>query len=213
MEPIIDFFNTAGSLICHQLPSRTLTCGGLALPVCARDTGIYAGIFTSMLFLILFRRLGSQKPPGIASSVLMCLTMLPMILDGFLSYTGVIQTNNTVRLFTGVLFGLPIPIFLVPLAHFKSDGKNESAVFRNGLEPAAVYLATLLLCFLLVRGRVPYIAASLIFITAFLFLLSRMAYTVLKRMGRLRPKALYTATCGATLCLLALLYTLSFFVL
>ena len=213
MQRVVDFFNLVGSLICHQLPSRSLYAGLTVLPVCARDTGIYAGIFTSMLFLLLTRRLRSEKPPGIAMTVFMCVLMLPMVLDGLLSYTGVISTNNTTRLLTGAFFGLPIPLFLAPAAHFNIDGVNEKKVLKSIAELIPVYLFLLVLCNLYLNGLVPYIIAGLIFISAFLFLLTRLSYTVLVRLCRFRPVSLYAATIGATMSILVFLYMLSTFVL
>lgn len=208
-----ELFNLAGSLICHQLPSRSLYAGGTVLPVCARDTGIYAGIFTAMLFLLLMRRFGAQKPPDTATAVFMCILMLPMILDGLLSYTGVIVTNNTVRLITGGLFGLPIPIFLAPAAHFRIDGKNEKPVLKHAAELVPAYAFLLLLCALYLGGLVPYMAAGLVFVTGLLFLLGRLAYTVLSRLGRFRSGILIVVTAGTTACMIAFLYLLSAFVL
>lgn len=202
-----------GSLICHQLPSRSLYAGITALPVCARDTGIYAGIFTSVLFLLLTRRFRSDKPPGIAATVFMCILMLPMVLDGLLSYTGIISTNNTTRLLTGALFGLPIPLFLAPAAHFSVNGANGRKVLKNMAELIPVYLFLLVLCSLYLYGLIPYIIAGLIFISAFLFLLARLSYTVLVRLRRLRNVSLYAATFGATMCILVFLYMLSTFIL
>ncbi len=213
MNYIEELYNLAGSLICHQLPSRTLYAGSAALPVCARDTGIYAGIFTSAVFLLLLGRLKAQKPPGAAITVIMCIMMLPMILDGLLSYTGVIETDNTARLFTGVLFGLPIPIFLVPAAHFNIDGRNDRPVLKNAAELAPVYAAGLVLCLLLLKGVVPYVAAGFIFVSGFLFLMFRISYTVFARATRFRNGKLLAAAGGSTLLALALLYLLSAFVL
>jgi uncharacterized membrane protein len=213
MRFVEDFFNLAGSLICHQLPERSLYAGGTVLPVCARDTGIYAGIFTAMLFLLLMRRLGAQKPPHTAAAVFMCALMLPMVLDGLLSYTGIIRTTNTARLFTGALFGLPIPFFLVPAAHFDVYGANEKPVLRNLAELIPVYAFLLALCVLLLKGLVPYVAAGLIFVVGLLFLLSRLCYTILKRMKRLRTGPLYAATFGATAGVLLFLFILSTYVL
>ena len=206
-------FNLAGSFICHQLPSRSLYAGNIMLPVCARDTGIYAGIFTSVLFLILFRRLQSQKPPCIAVSIFMCVLMMPMVLDGLLSYTGIIETSNTTRLFTGVLFGLPIPFFLVPAAHFKIQGINDKAVLKNTAELALTYAAAIILCILLLKGIVPYAAAGFIFISGFLFLLTRIFYTIFARLGRFKKKVLYAVTCCMTMCMLLFLYLISTYLL
>lgn len=213
MSSMEELFNLVGSFICHQLPSRTLYVGNMALPVCARDTGIYAGIFTSALFLLLFRRLKAQRPPGTMVSIFMCAFMLPMVIDGLLSYLGIIESNNITRLLTGVLFGLPIPFFLVPAAHFSIRGANNKAVLENIAELLFTYAAAIILCLLLLLGLVPYAAAGLIFISGFLFLLSRISYTVLARFGRFRRKALYTVTCCATLCILTILYFISTYLL
>ncbi len=213
MSIIEDFFNLAGSLICHQLPSRSLYAGTEVLPVCARDTGIYAGIFVSVLFLLLMRRLSSEKPPGIAASVFMCILMLPMVLDGLLSYTGIVSTNNMTRLLTGALFGLPIPLFLAPAAHFSVTGANERKVLKNWAELIPIYLFLLVLCDLYLKGLVPYLIAGLIFISAFLFLLARLSYTILERVHRFRGFSLYAATFVATVSVLIFLYMLSTFVL
>jgi uncharacterized membrane protein len=139
MDILKEVFDMAGSLICHQLPERSLESGGMILPVCARDTGIYTGIFTAFIFLMLFRRMKAQKPPGIAAAVVMCVLMLPMIFDGVLSYTGLIETNNAARIFTGLLFGLPIPFLLVPAANFRLDGRNEAPVLKKLIELVPVY--------------------------------------------------------------------------
>ena len=208
-----ELFNLTGSLICHQLPARTLYAGNMLLPVCARDMGIYTGIFTGALFLLLFRRLNTQKPPGITVTVLMCVLMLPMILDGLLSYTGVIETNNTTRLFTGVFFGLPIPFFLVPAAHFKIHGTNERRVLKNSAELFLVYTAAVGICLLLWYGLLPYVITGLIFVSGFLFLLSRLTYTIFVRQGRFGQKVLYTATCCTTLSILILLFLISTYIL
>lgn len=208
-----EFFNRMGSLICHQLPSRTLYAGGRLLPVCARDMGIYAGIFISALFLMALRRLRAQKPPGITSTVAMCVLMLPMVFDGVLSYTGVIETNNTARLFTGLLFGLPIPFVLIPAAHYSISGQNERPVLRHMLELLPVYGVGTLLGLLLLQGMLPYFIAGSIYILGLVFLLSRITYTILARVLRYKRRALYTLTVAGTLCVLIFLFLLSTYVL
>lgn len=208
-----EFFNRMGSLICHQLPARTLYAGERLLPVCARDMGIYSGIFISALFLIALRRLRAQKPPGIALTVVMCVLMLPMVFDGILSYTGVIETNNTTRLFTGLLFGLPIPFFLIPAAHYSISGQNGRPVLKHVLELPTVYTIGAVLGFLLLYGLVPYELAGLFFVFGLVFLLSRITYTILARIRRVRRKTLYAMTAVGTICVLTFLYLLSAYVL
>ncbi len=209
MDILESFFDLAGSLICHQLPSRSLYAGGRQLPVCARDMGIYAGIFTAALFITLFRRLGAQRPPRLSSSILLCLMMFPMILDGILSYTGVTESNNTVRVFSGLLFGLPIPYLLVPAAHYDAEGENEKPVLKNIAEFVPPLATGLLLCILLLGGMAPYILAGAVFLIGFLFLLGRLTYTIFARMRGLTGKKLLAFTAIGTIIVLTSLYLLS----
>ncbi len=213
MDDIKEFFDLVGSLICHQLPERSLVSQGMVLPVCARDTGIYTGIFTAFLFLLLFRRMKAQKPPGLITAVVMCVSMIPMMLDGALSYTGLIETTNTARIFTGLLFGLPIPFLLVPAANFKLDGNNKAPVLKNGIELIPVYCTGVLLCFLLLHGIIPYIVASSIFVIGLLLLISRMSYTVFARVVFRSKWKLYGMTLLGTATAMIALYLLSTFVL
>ncbi len=200
-------------MICHQIPERSLESGGIILPVCARDTGIYAGIFTAFIYLLIFRRMKAQRPPSVAAAVVMCILMMPMVLDGALSYTGLIETSNGARIFTGLLFGLPIPFLLVPAAHFRIDGKNEVPVLKKLTELVPVYCTGFLLCFLLLEGRVPYIAAGLIYVAGFLLMISRLAYTVFVRMGFRKKWKLYIMTFAGTMAVITVLYVLSAYVL
>ena len=208
-----ELFDLAGSLICHQLPDRSLTAGGVFLPVCARDTGIYAGIFTSFAYLAATRRLNAQRPPGLGTATAMAAMMAPMMFDGILSYTGLIETNNTIRLFTGLFFGLPIPILLVPAAHFDADGQNIRQVLKQWTDLIVVYGAGILACILLLHGLVPYIAAGFIYIAGFLCLITRIIYTLARRSGLRSRWKLYAATVLGSASALAFLYFLSSYIL
>lgn len=112
IETITFFF---GKAICHQLPERSLTLNGHYLPLCARCTGIYIGIFCSLLFLLLTKKLHSNQIPTIKHSIYLLLFLLPLMIDGFGSYIGLFPTNNAIRILTGILFGVTLPFFVVPL--------------------------------------------------------------------------------------------------
>ena len=183
------------------------------MPVCARDTGIYAGILAAALCIALFRRFDAQRPPRLSSSILLCLMMFPMILDGILSYTGVTESNNTVRLFTGLLFGLPIPYLLVPAAHYDAEGKNEKQVLKNIAEFVPALVTGLLLCILLLEGMAPYILAGAVFLAGLLFLLGRLTYTIFARMRSITGIKLLALTAMGTISVLTFLYLLSTLVL
>lgn len=203
----------AGSLVCHQLADRSFIIDGRQLPVCARDTGIYLGIFVSAAFVLLSGRLRSDRPPNVRQAAVLCILMLPMLVDGVGSYLGMYVTNNTARLLTGVLFGVPIPLFLTPLANFEPAGRNERAVLRDFGELAGILAAALLFSFLILKGYFPYLAAAVLFPAALLFLLGRISYTVVSMSLRSKRVYRYLLSAAATLCALLALYLLSSLVL
>jgi len=208
-----EVFDWAGSLICHQLPERSLMAGDLVLPVCARDMGIYAGIFTAFAYLAVMRRFGAQRPPGLAASVGMTVMMLPMMLDGVLSYAGIIETNNTVRLFTGLFFGLPVPILLVPAANFSVYGRNDRPVLKNWTELIVVYVAGILICASILHGLMPYAAAGLMYVAGLLSLISRIIFTVVRRSSTGSKWRIRIATVLGSASALIFLYVLSSYIL
>jgi uncharacterized membrane protein len=108
-NPIVFLFNLIGSLVCHQLPERTLSVGGYYLPVCARCTGAYIGLLLGYLLLPM-RRKRSSGPPNLLITLLM---LAPLIIDAGTQWTGLRTSTNQVRLITGLLFGTGMAPFLV----------------------------------------------------------------------------------------------------
>jgi len=90
--------------LCHQLPERSFFGGGLQLPVCARDTGIYLGFVLSLLVMALIDR-GRRRSdlPGWPVMVLGGAMVAIMAWDGITSYAGLRSTTNDIRLVTGLL--------------------------------------------------------------------------------------------------------------
>jgi uncharacterized membrane protein len=104
-----DFLDFLGAGFCHQIRERTLEAGGLYFPVCARDTGIYLGLFFTVLIICLYywRRgtaIPSGMPPFWALLVAVAL-ILPMAFDGLTSYLHMRQTSNLLRFITGYATG------------------------------------------------------------------------------------------------------------
>ena len=103
-ELIYGFFNFMGSLFCHQIPERTLTIGGRLLPLCARDTGIYTGFAVCMIYLVIKGRYRADKMPKLNITIIMCTLMFPMMFDAVSAFSGMRETNNLIRLLTGVFW-------------------------------------------------------------------------------------------------------------
>jgi uncharacterized membrane protein len=101
--------------LCHQLAERSFAPGGVQLPVCARDTGIYVGFAVCLAVIALLDRgqRRSSMPPawllGIGAAALAL-----MLWDGITSYLGLRETTNLLRLATGLGAGFALPLVLVP---------------------------------------------------------------------------------------------------
>jgi uncharacterized membrane protein len=82
---------------CHQLPERSFFISGKQFPVCARCTGVIAG----MLMLPVFH-LEIIRP----TILLALLFTIPLVADGTTQALGGRKSNNTLRFVTGLLFGM-----------------------------------------------------------------------------------------------------------
>ena len=76
---------------CHQIPERSFFIRGRQFPLCARCTGILAGIILFPIFIII-----DIQPPFYL--------MLPLIIDGSIQLFYCIMSNNLRRFLTGILF-------------------------------------------------------------------------------------------------------------
>ncbi len=87
-------------VMCHGIPSRCLTLWDVPMPICARCTAIYAGLFAGlMLFLVV--RCGSERWfRWIALAAAM-----PLVIDGLTQATGLRESTNPFRLATGLIAG------------------------------------------------------------------------------------------------------------
>jgi uncharacterized membrane protein len=116
---IFDFFGwvarQVGFAICHQMTDRSFAFGGMALPVCARCTGLFLGFALTLAALLVIYRRDAVRPPSWKTTGLMFLLVLPMLLDGVSSYAGLRQTSNAVRLATGSLAGAAAAVLFFPL--------------------------------------------------------------------------------------------------
>lgn len=108
-DELIETLNWLGRMVCHQMPDRTIKIGDVYLPVCARDTGIYIGLFIGYLLLPLHSK-NSRGPPNLYITLSMA---LPMIIDGSTQLFGLRVSTNDVRLVTGLLFGTSMTPLLI----------------------------------------------------------------------------------------------------
>lgn len=82
---------------CHARPDRSFYFHGKQFPICARCTGELVGMLAGILVAVCF---------GIPSFWIVCLMMLPLVVDGFTQRLTAYESNNIRRLWTGILFGI-----------------------------------------------------------------------------------------------------------
>lgn len=129
-----NFFESVGSLVCHQLPGRTLFINGHLLPLCARCTGIYSGFLIGIFWFLVFKKsLHSTKQSHrkifsipLAFTALILLEMLAEKIQFW-------ELNNLARLTTGWVLGVSLGVVLFPL-FFYFLTENQSYRFKIELK-------------------------------------------------------------------------------
>ncbi len=95
-------------LLCHGLPRRCFELFAVPMPICARCTGIYAGLLAgAALFpiaVLLHERV--MRPIAIAAA-------LPLAMDGLTQLLQFRESSNPLRMTTGVLAGLAFGLWVV----------------------------------------------------------------------------------------------------
>lgn len=89
------------NLICHRLPERSFFIKGHQFPVCARCTGFYISIAILVIYDH-FRPIVFTFEEFILG-IILC---IPFLIDGWSQYFKLRESNNPLRLITGLLGGV-----------------------------------------------------------------------------------------------------------
>lgn len=93
---------------CHQLSDRSFHIRGFQFPLCARCTGIFLGlVFVGPLMCVLL-------PINMYISISL---VFLMFIDGFTQLKGWRNSNNYLRLLTGLGFGYAVVSFIFHIVH------------------------------------------------------------------------------------------------
>ena len=92
-----------GLCFCHRRKDRSIWFFGLEKVLCSRCLGMLLGGTAGILCVICHVRIDP------AWSLLL---LLPLVLDGFLQLVRDRESTNGIRLVTGFLFGVGLPLFL-----------------------------------------------------------------------------------------------------
>ena len=129
-----DFLERMGSAVCHQMAERSFIWGNRTMPLCARCTGIYIGVFFVLCFFLWKKRLQGNRPFSVTQIFLMLLCIIPMATDGFCSYIGLWESNQLLRVLTGSLIGAVVPGLLLLAGNFDPVGKSDKAIYETTKE-------------------------------------------------------------------------------
>ncbi len=104
-----------GDQECHQMASRSFFIDGNQMPFCSRDTGLFLGLALGFGVLVFFR----YK----INPVLFLLGLVPMGVDGSLQLVTSYDSNNFLRLATGIVGGAVCAMMLAHYVFVLQEGK------------------------------------------------------------------------------------------
>src|SRR5579859_523879 len=156
---LIERLQWLDSGVCAQLPTHSFYPGGERLPLCARNTGIYLGFIATLIALYVTGRGRVQQLPPWPIIALLACGIVILAIDGLNSFAldlglpHLYQPHNLIRLTTGLLTGLALAAFALPLLNrlfWKEENEQRSIPSWKTL---LVFLPILLLCFFAVASQ------------------------------------------------------------
>lgn len=99
--------NLLTRFICHRIPERTFNIRGHYFPVCARCTGFYIGAFSYFICVYFV-----YVEYTVYLILLAFIMIIPSFFDGFTQFIGSRESNNKLRLLTGLLGGVGLAILI-----------------------------------------------------------------------------------------------------
>ena len=147
-------FKFAGSAVCHKLVDRSLSAGGVPLPLCARCAGLYLGFFITFIYLGVKKRLSGNKPPGLIFLSAAVFGICALMIDGATSYIGARNSENLLRLITGVLCGAPLPVLVTLAANYAPEKINDEAIVEYFWEYPAILCVTMIIGMMIYFERI-----------------------------------------------------------
>ncbi|MEH7301718.1 DUF2085 domain-containing protein [Neobacillus drentensis] len=208
LHELLDFF---GRAICHQLEDRSLQISGETLSVCARDTGIYIGIFSSLTYLHFTKRKSKITIPTIKVSFFLLLLMTPMMVDGLGSYLHWFESDNIKRLVSGTSFGFVLPYFLYPLLSSRSLDNDSEPVVKGSWDLFVPMILSVIISVVVYWGMVPYYAINSFIIVTIIIWFSMFASGLFQWVHNHRLRRIISTFIG--LCILIFLSNLHLWVL
>lgn len=157
-----------GYAVCHRIAARSFHSYDRPLPLCARCTGVYLGVWVALSYLAAHRRVRAARLPRPALLAVMLALALGYALDGlnsFLStferYSPLYPPHNTLRLLSGTTFGVTLILVVCPIVNsLLWRAPSGHAPVRSWRELGALY-GLALGCAALLLPDIPLLRAAL----------------------------------------------------
>jgi uncharacterized membrane protein len=117
--------------VCHQIPARSFQLEGHPFAVCARCTGIYAGL---ALGLALYPLTPLWQRAWMPARFWLFIAVAPVTIDFALGFFGIWENTHVSRLLTGAFFGTVCGFFVAPaLIDLSRTGRARFFTTRAGV--------------------------------------------------------------------------------
>ena len=107
---------------CDELPTHSFFVGGYQICLCARCLAIYSSLLLGGLLLAYLRK---RRPVKALAVWMWVLFVLPMALDGGTQFFGWRESNNALRVLTGLLFGLGTAWLALPRMNATAEADDD----------------------------------------------------------------------------------------
>lgn len=115
--------------ICHGIEQRCLTIWNTPMPICARCTAIYIGLFGGLAVFFILPWL-----PEKVARWLMYAAATPMAIDGVTQALRLRESTNSLRVMTGSLAGFAFGYWILSAIERR---EQRSVVMRNPADPSS----------------------------------------------------------------------------
>jgi uncharacterized membrane protein len=95
-------------MLCHGIIARSFTLFDVPMPICARCTGIYIGLFAGLVAFMLFPRIEERL-----ARYSMYAAAVPMAVDGLTQALGLRESFNALRVATGFVAAFAFGIWVL----------------------------------------------------------------------------------------------------
>lgn len=118
LSPLPHAIYWLGDAECHQLAERSYYINGNQMPFCARDVGLFAG-FPVGFCVLLFVRLK-------VNPLLALVGLIPIAIDGGLQLITSYESNNTLRVVTGLVAGVTFAVLIAQFVFLAQEDRSRS---------------------------------------------------------------------------------------